>query len=255
MSDFDITAEDIVWLNQNFPKLRFRKEEDGPSITGLLEFGMDYEPGKPYKVYPFRSNVKSTKNLIFDAFQITITPEKGDSGKYPLVDEIGGRINKDASRHFNENGSKSFCLSSKLEERNFSKFELQSFFLETLIPFFYAQSYFEKNNVWPWGEYAHGLAGTLESYKKVGDNIAFRKKVELYKEVISNQLLIFYFKKQIEPSNFMCICGSGKRFINCHPEAFKGLEKLRDFFTTPVYREIFFACCGDCVLLDRREKS
>ena len=108
-------------------------------------------------------------------------------------------------------------------------FNLRDFFYNLLIPFFYQQSYFEANNIWPWGEYAHGILGLFEWYSKIGaitktDLQVFINRLSQYPQWESIKIKLT--QKEGIKGHHNCICGSSKRLRDCHPNVWRGLWKL-----------------------------
>jgi hypothetical protein len=157
-----------------------------------------------------------------------------ESEGFPLVKEIGGRIekillqgkaNKPADVHVNPNGA--ICLCPKPEEkRRFpGKVDLPKFIQELVIPYFYALHQFEKTGKWAWGQYSHGCLGIMEYYSEHGNNGDSR----LLEDCIT-ALGVAPGTKLNKNAQFngheRCFCGSGKKFKKCHNKALAGLKAM-----------------------------
>ena len=115
-------------------------------------------------------------------------------------------------------------------------FNIPDFFHNLLVPFFYAQSYYENNNKWPWGEYEHGLFALFEWYAESRKQAS----IDMINECFN--FIEFYKNKGYKPAEIIqslfkqnheikghqpCVCGSSIKFRNCHPRIFNGLWKLK----------------------------
>ena len=97
-----------------------------------------------------------------------------------------------------------------------------------VIPFFYAQSFYEINNRWAWKDYSHGDMGILEAYVDNFDNLESENKfcIETYKS-LQPEVQLIVTSSNIITRQFKCLCHSGNKFRNCHSKAFEGLKKLK----------------------------
>jgi len=109
---------------------------------------------------------------VKDIFKVRIELPVEQEG-FPLVREVGGRIERILSQgkaenfadlHVNPNGV--ICLCTKPEEkRRFpGKVDLSKFIQNLVIPYFFALHQFEKTGKWAWGQYSHGSTGIMEYY-------------------------------------------------------------------------------------------
>jgi len=211
------SEEEIVLVRSKFPKLSLVSES---VWEGVIDINATYEGIH-----------------IVDTFQVKIGVFRDFPTELPIVNEIGGRIKAIAEKykisdyrdlHVNPR-TNTICLCVKQEEKY--KVPPGSTFLDFLnnlvVPYFFGLSYYEKNQVWPWGEYSHGGLGLLEYYS---DN-----KLPLSSEDLD--LLISNFRKEdkwklyskrLRDSAFTkgCICGSNKPFNTCHPKATDGMDHV-----------------------------
>lgn len=239
MFNLELKGDDRQWLHTNYPTLKIEKNDERfPRITGVLRFDMVfYQEGKPYVIKP---NLQSLAGgyRIQDEYLIEIVLTTSKHSYLPQVYEKGSRINQVIERkklkpedfHINPNGAACLCLN--IQEKDFlpNGFNLEDFFQYLVIPFFYAQSYFEKNESWPWGQYGHGICGLLEWYLKQ-TNIT-KSEIEVFLKYVDAQsdgkLLknLLPEKKEIK-GHHDCVCGSTLRFRNCHKDALLGVWKLK----------------------------
>jgi len=237
-----ISKNEKIWLKNKYPNLRFKKNffKPTPKIVGNLEFDMSYDKkNSPYSIHYDNSYVLKGFR-IKDSYQIEIILERSKLSLLPKVKETGNRILKIAEErkldqrdlHIDLNGF--VCLCSRIKEKKYlpNGFNLEDFFHNLLIPFFYWESYFEKFNKEPWKHYSHGELGLLESYaeievvdkdviEKILLDLKLSKNWEIYKD--------WLFKKggNIQ-GHWDCLCGSSKEIRICHPKVFQGLWNLKE---------------------------
>lgn len=136
--------------------------------------------------------------------------------KFPVVKEIEGRIPNDVDRHKYSNNS--LCLTTDAYEifllRKGIISNLIQFMEKVVIPFFQNNSYYEVNKKYKDGEYTHGALGNIESYF---DILKIKKP-----EIIIDSLIKRLKNIQIGV-NSPCVCGSGKKFKNCHQRRYNDL--------------------------------
>jgi len=238
MFDLSIKADDEKWLNVHYPSLKIHKgNNSNEEIAGTLNFSMAYQEGRPYVINPAPDYAEGVK--IQDSYQIRIEFKASEFSDLPQVLETGSRIAKVAQSrnlkledlHIN-NPSGAACLCIKPEEAgNFpAGFNIINFFNYLVIPFFYAQSYFEKYNSWPWGQYSHGNLGIIEWYlqqkefdiQSVNDFLGRLKKYNNWQTL--KQLLE---QKHKIKGHHLCVCGKDEKFRRCHPEVLQGIWKLK----------------------------
>jgi hypothetical protein len=231
-----LTIEEKTWLKNNYPELKIKKEG---LIKGDLVFCMKYNEKTSERRILNPSEYSSKNGLIKDRYKIEIYLNKKT---IPEVKETAGRIEKNAKKtgkkigdlHLNED-TKTACLCSPLEIKQYlpEGFILKDFFNNLLIPFFYAQSFFEINGRWPlWGEYSHGINGILESFgnlsnKEVTDEIIKICLLVLKRSENKEKYIEMLSKKGEIKGHWNCICGSGKKFRKCHEGVFRGLWRLK----------------------------
>lgn len=229
------TRIDLNWLASSYPTL---KETKPGQIEGNLTFKM-LRTGGQYLVNPPHDLVTDTSPpdhlYINDTYNVRLTWQEGQS--YPIAHEIGGKLAKTAKRlskslldmhQYEQDGA--LCLTAAMDlERTFRNgFKLDVFVEELLIPYLFAQSHYDKTQVWLWGELSHGYMGLLEwlarqkdyddtdivsTYKHLKDHAGSDKIEELLK---------------VRPRGHRpCLCGSKKKTRICHPEVKEGIVRLR----------------------------
>lgn len=227
---FIISDGDIKWLEKNYPDLKYFSVINTPSqIKGLLKFDAVYED-------------KGKNHRIKDEYKIEIVLTSKPPSTLPQVKETDGRIKK-AKEKFSKElladvhmyPDEAVCLCAYPEEKTKlpNGFKLPNFFEKLLIPYFYAQSNFEKTGEWIWGERSHGTLGLLESYlesRKGGHNIDQIKEYVYYLRQLNDSEPFFQALRQKEKvkGHMSCFCGSQLKFRNCHKDAYQGLWNLKE---------------------------
>lgn len=176
----------------------------------------------------------SSDRYLYDVYQIRV--DYLNIHFIPEVYETSGRIRDFAQQkniplpdlHVNFQGN--LCLCPKPLERVLLKdsYNIQKFFTGLVIPFFYAQSYYEKFYRWPWKDYSHGDPGILECY---ADYLSTTQDKAAFVESTINSLnsrnqLVVRSADQITRQS-LCFCGSEKKFRNCHNEAWNATKLLK----------------------------
>lgn len=238
-----ISDEDKQWLRDNYPALRIQGGSDGAvEIAGILSFSMAFlGEGKPYVINPAPDCSEGIQ--IQDKYQIRVELKKSNFSDLPQIYEADSRLINVAQirnlrlldLHINPSGAACLCIKPE-ESRNLpSGFNLRDFFQNLVIPFFYAQSYFEKNNSWPWGEYSHGELGLIEWYLRNQNQSSevirtFLDQLRRY-DNFWRSLQPFLTSKRSFKGHMKCICGKNEKFRKCHPDIFRGLWKLKQEIT------------------------
>ena len=239
-----ISEGDKQWLKANYPELEIEKDKDGcVTIIGTLKFDMIfYEEGKPYVIKPQPKHINSGYR-IQDEYQIKIVLKSSKHSDLPQVFEIGGRLNSIANDrgfkltdlHINPDEMACLCLNIEEESYLQNGFIIEEFFNLLVIPFFYAQSYFEKNASWPWGQYSHGSVGIFEwcyEQSNLTEN-ATKELINRLRELTDWQMVKPYLDhKKTAKGHHECLCGSKKKFRNCHEDALHGIWKLKQNIET-----------------------
>jgi len=228
-------AEIVRYLRDNQPLLSFNNIDN--EISGHLIFKVLYIPSTRQRIQNPNAD-KRSKYYIEDAYEIKIELNTAKNSTLPKVIETGNRISGVQKTYqiktladLHVNPDKTVCLFTrptelKILEENISLFE----YIDTyIIDFFYAQSYFEKYQEWPWGEFSHGTMGIFEDYlEEAGSKKTWqiymkaleeRHDWEKYKNLAVN-------KKKTVRGHTKCPCQSGRKFRECHPLALDGLRKI-----------------------------
>lgn len=171
---------------------------------------------------------------ISDTYVIEIRPTS--SNDFPMAFELGGRIEAAGRKHNKSttdmhkyvNGG--LCVASSMElEKSFPNgVNLEAYIEDFLIPYLFTQSHFANTGDWVWGDLSHGYIGLLEwlgnlepwleddvelTYKWMTRHVDRREAV--------NAL------KTRHRSHKKCICKSGKKMRECHPNVKRALAAIR----------------------------
>ena len=220
MLNLVLTSDDQDWLHEKYPGLAVTNEGGVTVVAGIFGFDAIYSDQR-----------------ITDEYEIRIDIKPGALSELPRVCETKSRIKKLANirkisladLHTYEDGTA--CLCVKPAEVNYfpDKFYFQKFVEELVVPFFYAQSYFEQNAVWPWEAYSHGSLGWLEWYfdqeavpPLVTKEFIHQLQSQRDWKIIHKVLM----RKGGLKGHHVCLCGSSKSYRHCHQKVFKGLWKL-----------------------------
>lgn len=208
-------------------------------LAGQFKFRTHYEPKKE-KIIPFSSAINN-QYYIADSYDIEIT--FGQS-VIPVVKEVSGRIQRLAKQlgvpeidlHSKEGIA---CLT--VYKGNFKEYYLEDLnnelldkFLErSVIPFFYAQSYFEKFDKWPWRNYSHGVIGCLEALAEnptPNNTRVVKEYLDKYGKLVEVSKIKQKLSQYKIREHRKCICGSKRKFRNCHKLAMEGLKIYKQGF-------------------------
>ena len=238
MSERRLNDEDKKWLQKNYPELKIETKGSHPKISGILKVDMVFcGDGRPYVIKPEKGHL-SNGIRIKDEYKIEVVFQNSEHSNLPQVYERGSKIEAVAKKrdlkledlHINPSGAVCLCIREN-ESYNFPKgFNLRDFFNNLVIPFFYSQSYFEKNNSWPWGQYSHGILGLLEWYAERRETT--KNKIEKFITQLPKYPLWQECRQRLKQKgkikgHHLCVCGSSEKFRNCHKQVFDGLWKLK----------------------------
>ncbi len=223
-----LTDEDKIWLNKEHPGLVY-SNEDG--ISGNLVLNATYNKelnrflilgdnvdnvvGGLQLTGTFNIKIKETKDKI-----LSLLPSLYIDGVEAIAD-----------RHINQTPERRACLCSPFIENKYLTpvFSFKKYFEELVIPFLYGQLFYDKEKRWPWDDLSHGSIGLLESYFKINDSSRAKECLERLPRDLQNwsrikELLLL--KNNIK-GHTPCLCGKGNKIRDCHIDAWKGAELLR----------------------------
>lgn len=232
-----LSNDDKKWLEDFYPLLRVEKNDSqGLVIKGKLFFRVFYDVDEDEYIHIYDPKTKelNKKYDITDSYEILIisSPEN----ILPIVVETKDRILslakvrklRPCDLHI---GDKEICcLCPKLFDiiKYPKGINTQDFVLDLVIPFFYAQSFFEKYNDWPAGTYSHEDLGILEYYAElVSDGYPVAGIAENFFDSLKETTQNLITNSSAISRQWQCICGKGEKFRNCHPKAMNGLKRLK----------------------------
>lgn len=152
---------------------------------------------------------------LIDNYSIKIVIPDDYPDSVPKVYELEGKIPRTPDRHINSDGS--CCLFAPPER--WEQWPLGAG-IDVLLngavkSYFFSQTYFDLEKVWPFGEWLHDIAGIIQFY-------LVRLNLRTIQDI--KRLMIVIDKKNV-PKNWNCPCGSKKLYLHCHKSR---VEKLKD---------------------------
>lgn len=230
---------DTQWIKQNYPDL-LENNSSKFRLAGMLKFSMSYDKENEKGIINPPTPTEPQQIHIVDQYEVEIDFTTVEQIGLPLVLETGSRLKNVAEQrglnsadiHCFKDWQSCLCFDLEIQDYLPNGFNIQDFFYYLLIPYFYAQSYFERYEEWPWGEYAHGIFGFFEWY--------FRTDSQETEEVFRKSLLFLRKQKEWELCKELlhskreikghrdCICGLKSKFRDCHPEVFQGIWKIKN---------------------------
>lgn len=145
---------------------------------------------------------------VWDRYQVEIVLSKESSRDLPAVYEVGNRIPRDLDRHMEGDGKACIVLPDAFWYDYPNGMSLREFLDGPVRHYFVSQSLIEQGytNVWDRGEWAHGIAGTLQFYQEVTGS--------------DDPAVIFEYLKLMArdeiKGHWPCPCGSGRKLRTCH---------------------------------------
>lgn len=160
-----LTAADKQWLAEHQPYLAIIQDtEESFLIKGLIVFRAVWiEEEKDFIINP--DTATAGRGIYFnDRYVLRIESPAKKLAILPAVQEAGERIHPIDARHIDSN--RIACLCSPLAEDEVLPhgYVFSEFFQRLVIPFFFAQTYYDQYKKWPWPEYSHGPIGMFEAF-------------------------------------------------------------------------------------------
>jgi hypothetical protein len=233
-----LSRDDIKWLRENFPSLKFTQEDKIVVLRGLLGFDLYYDTNAHQMLYNPPDKYHTDKYRIKDVYKIEIKFLRNGPSISPQVREIGGEL-KSFSRksgitlndlHVQDDGTLCLCTRQEERRRMADGLDLDILFNQLIIPFFYSQSFYKKFRDRSWLDYSHGTLGTLEYYFRSQIIKDKRLVIDTLETMEDDERMVEFYSLCLKNINkapeVLCPCPSGKKFKNCHKEALDGLKKL-----------------------------
>jgi hypothetical protein len=223
-----LTESDKIWLSKNYPSLSCSESDE---ISGIAKFSATYNEQTGLFLVLNNHTENTVGGLRIDvSFAINIKETNNKSiSKLPAlyIDGIEGI----PDRHFHQTvNDRRACLCSPFIEDQFlvPNFKFKKYFEELVLPFLYGQAFYTINKRWPWQEWSHGLVGLLESYITEDDSTKAKGCVDILRGQNDwLQIKTAILQKTPIKGHIYCFCKSGNRIRNCHIDAWKGAEQLR----------------------------
>ncbi len=221
-----ITEADIQWISKYYPTLKINKEYT--EVQGVFDFKAAYDRVSSSFRWFLDPDQSVSGEILENAYNVIIT-KASDQDELPSLQVTDENIKKIVDRHFYPDGTA--CLCGPVEKKNFilSGFSFIKYLERMVVPFLYAQTYYDKYYEWPWGEYAHGSAGVFQSYVNSNwtpeDIEACLKQLrkdpnwKRIKSVLAGQ------ERVTETSR--CFCAKPGQIKRCHPGAWFAMVKFR----------------------------
>ncbi len=218
-----LNESDKKWLKEKNPGLVIEPDK----ITGTIKFIGAYSPSLD-KFWQIEKGVVPSKDsyILGGSFLVRIQEKVGH--RFPILFLEDSKIKKIPDRHLNSDGSA--CLYVRLEESFvLPNSDFKIFFQQLIIPFLYAQLFFDRKGCWPWDEYSHGSAGILESFLYSSGKIKAEDcLIELKKSNDWEDVKRILSQKKIKGHLTRCFCPKKDYLRRCHSDAWKGIIKLHE---------------------------
>ncbi len=234
-----LTNEEEEWLKARFPDLNIYFIDGSICIQGKLVIDMFYDETSSddkYIIFP-DEGLQSSVKYIKDIYMVKIVFH--NDSFIPSVYETADRIKLFAQKnsiklcdlHVNDSGILCLCPKSLERIKLGDSYTIEDLFKKLLIPFFYAQSFYEKNKQWPWQDYSHGDMGLLEAYTDCSVNSDSKVLCKETYSALKPDIRSVITSGNLVTRQSMCLCNSGEKFRKCHKRAWEGIKKLKkDYF-------------------------
>lgn len=232
MSSWDLA--EVERLQAKYPLLKIRSLS---KIEGRLSFQMLRCDGE-FIISPGVEQLSNTKakDFLYESDMYDISIHKPSGEPFPIVRETGGRLIEVARKenkklddmHQYPNGT--LCLASSMQlEQDFNDgMDLLGFVEQHVIPYLFAQTVFARTGEWVWGELNHGFIGLLqwlgrlESWSDDDIELTF-KWLQMHRDSGTAMKALDVRWR----AHKACLCGSGGKMRDCHPEVKKAIAIIR----------------------------
>jgi hypothetical protein len=154
------------------------------------------------------------EGVLYDSYLILMKFFDDHPQTSPAIFEIGGRVPHKPDRHIYDDGSA--CLFVPIEKALYwpDTTDIAQFLGGPVNAYFYGQTYFRKNGVYPFGERSHNFLGFLES---IQEQSGVPSLIEVPK-------VIDLLNRTDLKGHWTCPCGSQKILRKCHWEEIKKMK-------------------------------
>ncbi len=221
-----ITKIEIQWLAETLPDLKINEGED--TIEGTVRFTSVYDKVTNMFTAFMDPNIDYEGLVISGEYKIKIT-KNSESRRMPKCWVYTDKNKWIPKRHFFDTGDGRACLAGPSEEDDiFTRgYSFLEYFERLVIPFLYAQSYFDEYKKWPWLAYDHDVVGILQSFKnsdsKEPQVLACLKRLKVSKQW---NLVESVMNGQFDGRK--CFCGSDRMINKCHPDLILVARSFRE---------------------------
>lgn len=234
-----LTKADLQPIKELYPNLKHIIENGKEYLKGGLHFKACYNTSSKEFIINPTQDIIVGDTYIEDTFDIIVEFGEGYPEKFPLVREVGGRIQQIVKKyalkdlrdiHVNKNQNNAVCLCSKPAEQLIfpNKVDIVHFFNSLVIPFFYGLSYYEKHQHWLLGEYSHSELGIFESYNEFATTASDQFLLDTFNALRPEfQKLVTDITLPVNRQMLCPVC-KNKKFRKCHHEAWLGLKRLKN---------------------------
>lgn len=151
----------------------------------------------------------------FDEYEIELQIPHEFPALEPKLFEVGGRIEKTADRHINDDGSACYEVFEYWLATT-STPTVSEFLRTPVVNFFLSQTIFELSGEWPFRQRSHGIQGLFEA-------TAEALGIECDADLIANHLRVL--RDWPSKGHHDCPCSSGRRFRDCHRDELKAVHQ------------------------------
>lgn len=215
-------------LEEHFPGLK--PNDNYTEVAGEVSFHASYDKEsdlfsiiRPDDPIPSGVVLRGAYRVII---KDVIDLREGSRWLFPRVFIQDENFPFSLDRHFS---GKAACLFGPSEEARLIKegYSFLGYLEKYVLPFLYAQTYYDLHREWPWAEYEHDIFGALNSHLQSGDvsTVAYtlipiraRKDwPQIRKMLVSN-----------DPprGHMLCFCERRDHIRRCHPELWEALKKF-----------------------------
>lgn len=202
---------DTTWLHSNQPRLSlFMANRGDVVVKGVLRVRHQYND-----------------HPIDDSYKIRVVFNKALNYR-PIATETGGRLDEvmgrrglsNADLHMYDDNTLCLMTPQEMDLVYLPNRSIRLLIDNYLIPYFYSQSYFDKNDgSWPWPHHSHNLTGLLEWYREnylLPDAAKSTQHAirQLKGEAVSAFIERGMRRDSFNPNN-RCLCGSKQPYVRC----------------------------------------
>lgn len=221
-----LSKSDSSWLLARYPRLVVVELRTMTVVKGVFDFACSHNA-----------------RTITDAYSIRLELPKDPTQK-PTLEEVGGRLkrvlaahpelkNRELDLHLYTSGKSCIMTPQEWELDYLPNPDIKRLFTKYIEPYFYSQSYFERHSAWPWPHYGHNTTGLVQWYIENWqiDNAASMTASEISKLIGRDDEADVMAEMAVDQKRFsfwdLCLCGSGKKYLVCHPALAKLADELR----------------------------